>query len=188
MDGNLAVNRDELYTYADYLTWDDNQRWELIYGKAYLMAAPGTAHQRIVGALFYRMYPHFEGKPCEVFLSPYDVRLFPQEEDSDYIVLQPDISIVCNPDQIDERGCKGAPTLVVEILSPSSSSKDFTVKMDLYREAGVKEYWIADPHSGEIHVYQLQKREDNRTTYKKDDALVSFVFPELSIPLGEIFS
>jgi len=186
MEGNLAEDRSKLYTYADYLTWDDGQRWELIYGRAYLMAAPGTEHQRISGALFFAMYGYFQGKPCQVFAAPYDVRLFPQENDNDYISVQPDISVICNPDIIDEKCCKGAPTLVVEILSPSTAGRDFTSKMDLYREAGVQEYWIVDPSAREIHVYLLQAHE-KRKTWEWCDTLASPTFPGLDIPLRDIF-
>ncbi|MCL2494194.1 MAG: Uma2 family endonuclease [Oscillospiraceae bacterium] len=187
MQSNLAEDRTNLYTYADYLTWDDGQRWELIYGRAYLMAAPGTEHQEISLALTYLMYPFFRDKPCKLIPAPYDVRLFPQEKDDDYISVQPDISVICNPDIIDEKCCKGAPTLVVEILSPSTASLDFTTKMDLYREAGVKEYWIVDPFSHVVHVYLLQTHEKRRT-WEIGETLSSPTFPGLEIPLRDIFS
>ena len=145
MDSNLAEDRSKLYTYADYLTWDDGQRWELIYGRPYLMAQPSPEHQKINKLLLRHMDLYFEGKPCEAYM-PIDVRLFPQGDDSDYVLVQPDISVICQPDQLDRRGCKGAPTLVVEILSPSTASHDFVRKMHVYREAGVnadKLYTIA---------------------------------------------
>ncbi|MDR2686391.1 MAG: Uma2 family endonuclease [Oscillospiraceae bacterium] len=186
MEGNLAEDRTKLYTYADYLTWDDGQRWELIHGRAYLMAAPGTERQRTSGALFFAMYGYFQGKPCQVFSAPFDVRLFPGEADDDYNVLQPDISVIYDPERVDERGGRGAPTLTVEILSPSTASRDFTSKMDLYREAGVKEYWIADPFSRVVHVYLLQAHEKRRT-WEWDETLASPTFPGLEIPLRDIF-
>jgi len=186
MAGNLAEDRAKLYTYADYLTWDDGQRWELIYGRAYLMAAPGTEHQQISGALFYIMYGYFQGKPCQVFSAPFDVRLFPREEGDDYNVLQPDISVICDPARIDKRGGKGAPALVVEILSPSTASFDFAEKMDLYRDAGVREYWIVDPFRRVAHVYLLQTHE-KRKTWERDETLASPTFPGLEIPLKDVF-
>jgi len=186
MDGNLAEDRTKLYTYADYLTWDDGQRWELIHGRAYLMDAPSTEHQEISLALTFLLYPYFRGKPCKLIPAPYDVRLFPREKDDDYISVQPDISVICNPDIIDEKCCKGAPTLVVEILSPSTASHDFLDKMDLYRDAGVKEYWIVDPFSRVAHVYLLQTHE-KRKTWEQDEVLLSPTFPGLEIPLRDIF-
>jgi len=186
MNGSLAEDRSKLYTYADYLTWDDGQRWELIHGRAYLMAAPGTEHQEISLALTFLMYPYFRGNSCKLIPAPYDVRLFPREDNDDYISVQPDISVICNPDIIDEKCCKGAPTLVVEILSPSTMSHDFADKMDLYRDAGVKEYWIVDPFSRVAHVYLLQTHE-KRKTYQIDETLSSPTFPGLDIPLKDIF-
>jgi len=185
MQSKLAEDRSKLYTYADYLTWDDGQRWELIYGRAYLMAQPSPEHQKINKLLLRQMDLYFEDKPCEAYL-PLDVRLFPRENDDDYVTVQPDISVICDPEQLDKRGCKGAPTLVVEILSPSSTSRDFTSKMDLYREAGVKEYWIVDPFSRVAHVYLLQTHEKRRT-WEWDETLASPTFPGLEIPLRDIF-
>jgi len=185
MNGSLAEDRSKLYTYADYLTWDDGQRWELIHGRAYLMAQPGPEHQRINKRLIQLMDAYFEGKTCEAYL-PLDVRLFPQANDDDYVTVQPDISVICNPEQLDERGCRGAPTLVVEILSPSTTSRDFTTKMDLYRDAGVREYWIVDSVSHVAHVYLLQAHE-KRKTWEWDETLSSPTFPGLDIPLKDIF-
>lgn len=186
MEGNLAEDRSRLYTYADYLTWEDGQRWELLYGRPCLMAQPSPGHQQISKRLIKALDAYFEDKPCEAYL-PLDVRLFPQASGDDYIVVQPDISVICDPRQLDERGCKGAPTLVVEILSPSTAGRDFTAKMDLYREAGVKEYWIVDPFSQEVHVYLLQAHGEKRRTFHKEGTLASPTFPGLELPLSEIF-
>ena len=186
MQSNLAEDRTKLYTYADYLTWDDGQRWELIYGRAYLMAQPSPEHQKINKLLLRHMDLFFEGKSCEAYM-PIDVRLFPQGDDSDYVVVQPDISVICQPDQLDRRGCKGAPTLVVEILSPSTASHDFVRKMHVYREAGIREYWIVDPEIEEIHIYLLREKRNRAQTFKMDEVLASPTFPGLEIPLSEIF-
>jgi len=192
MDGNLAEQRKNgEYTYEDYLNWDEDERWELVDGWAYMMAPPGTKHQRASAALAAALFDYLKGKPCEVF-HELGVRLFPKIPSRKIVqkdkVLIPDLSVVCDLEQLDDHVCNGPPTLVVEILSPSTASRDFTAKKDWYTEAGVTEYWIADPHSGEVHVYQLQKRENQRTTYGKDETLASPTFPGLEIPLSEIFS
>ena len=186
MSGNLAEDRSRLWTYGEYLAWDSDQRWELIHGRAYLMAQPSPEHQRINKLLIKEMDRYFENKPCEAYL-PLDVRLFPKDDNSDYVNVQPDISVICNPEQLDERGCRGAPTLVVEIISPSTASRDYTDKMELYRDSGVQEYWIVDPFGRIVNVYLLQARHEKRKSYNIDDILTSKTFPGLDIPLSDIF-
>jgi Uma2 family endonuclease len=142
------------YTYADVLAWDEDFRAEIINGLVYAMSPPLTIHQRILSRLHLKIATHLEGKPCEVFPAPFGVRLFPEEDHSDDTMLEPDLVVVCDPAKIDERGCNGAPDLVIEILSPSTSSMDRVRKFNLYLEAGVREYWIVDPedHSALVHV------------------------------------
>lgn len=138
MNGNLATKRDELYSYEDYQSWDDGQRWEIIDGHAYLMAVPSTKHQRISGILHHHIFSYLQGKPCEVFHAPFDVRLFPKPKSRwEEALVQPDLSVVCDTGQLDDKGCNGAPTLVVEIISPSSSSRDCVTKLNKYKRAGV---------------------------------------------------
>ena len=187
MNGNLAEDRSKLWTYADYLTWDDDQRWELIDGRAYLMALPSLDHQRINKRLLRYMDLYFEGKPCEVFM-PIDVRLFPQADDNDYTIVQPDISVVCNPDQLDKNNCLGAPTLVVEILSPSTASHDFVRKMNSYRNAGVREYWIVDPDSKTVMVNILDNGRYYNTAYGDADAIPVHVLDGCTINLSDVFA
>ena len=150
----------ERYTFADCLTWGENERIEIINGEAFMMAPPSTTHQRILLALASQLYSHLKGKTCEVFPTPFGVRLFEQDgdhpEDVDTMV-EPDISVVCDKTKIDEHGCKGAPDLIIEILSPSTSRHDRLVKYNLYQRAGVREYWIVDP---ETHVVQVHTLED----------------------------
>ncbi len=151
-------NNDQKYTYADYLTWHDGQRWELIDGEAYCMSpAPGVKHQRIAGRLFRPLSICLQGKPCEVFFSPFDVRLSEQQDSSDnYIetVVQPDLLVVCDKAKLDDRGCNGAPDLVIEILSPTTAAVDFKIKFDLYQRFGVLEYWIIHPAEQTLLVYK----------------------------------
>lgn len=132
------------YTYGDYVLWNDEAgRCELIDGDAYMMASPSRTHQRILRILFTQFSNYLEGKSCEVFCAPFDVRLFPTDDDSDTDVVQPDIFVVCDPEKLDdERAVKGAPDLIIEIVSPGSKAMDAKIKKELYLRAGVREYWL----------------------------------------------
>ena len=148
------------HTYGDYLTWTDEDRWEIIEGVSYGMApAPTTFHQRISGKLFNMIYNYLEGQRCEVFAAPFDVRLgVPEISDENWeTVVQPDISVICDKNKIDERGCKGPPDWIIEIISPSTASRDHIQKRRLYEKHGVKEYWIVDPSYRMVHVYRMDK-------------------------------
>lgn len=153
------ITHKDHFTYADYLTWDDGQRWELIDGQAYCMTpAPNRRHQAWLGELFVQFYTYLEGKPCQVYLAPFDVRFSESAEDGDDeidTVVQPDIVVVCDQNKLDDRGAKGAPDLVVEILSPSTSKRDITVKYELYQRHGVKEYWLLYPNEKLLQLYRL---------------------------------
>ena len=147
----------ERYTFADALAWDDGERAELIDGEIYLMApAPSRPHQKVSGEIFRQLANYLEGKKCEAYSAPFDVRLFEKDgdtpEDVDTVV-EPDITIVCDPSKLDNRGCKGAPDMVVEILSPSTQRHDRLVKLGLYQRAGVREYWIVSPEEQTVQVF-----------------------------------
>jgi Uma2 family endonuclease len=151
---------DRRYTYADYRTWPDEERWELIDGVAWNMSpAPSTRHQGILGELHIQVAPFLKGTPCRVFLAPFDV-LLPesgsQAEDDVPNVVQPDLTGICQASRITERGCFGAPDWVVEILSPWTLKKDLDAKFALYERNGVREYWVIDPGSRTLHVYRLE--------------------------------
>lgn len=148
------------YSYADYLTWSDDRRWELIDGRAVCMSpAPGRQHQKISGELFSQVHAFLRGKKCEVYAAPFDVRLAETAGTvaDDYFdtVVQPDIVIVCDPNKLDERGCNGPPDVIIEILSPSTTRMDMTVKFDIYQRYGVKEYWIVHPKDQTVLVFKL---------------------------------
>ena len=149
----------ERYTFADVLTWPDDERAELIDGEVILMApAPSRGHQGISVELTRQLANYLEGKKCKAYHAPFDVRLFEKDgdtpEDVDTVV-EPDITIVCDPSKLDDRGCKGAPDMVVEILSPSTQRHDQLVKLGLYQRAGVREYWIVDPMNKTVRVMLL---------------------------------
>ena len=146
----------ERYTFADVLAWDEHERAEIINGEAVMMAPPSTAHQLISGALFAQLHNFLEGKKCQVIPAPFAVRLFEKDGDSPDDVdtmVEPDISVVCDRDKLDGKGCKGAPDMVIEILSPSTHRHDRITKYNLYQRAGVREYWIVEPETQTVQVF-----------------------------------
>jgi Uma2 family endonuclease len=171
------------YTWRDYQSWSDGQRWELIGGEAFAMSpAPNTRHQRISGELTFAFVGHFRGKKCQPFAAATDVKLSEQD------VVQPDLLVVCDPNQIKPTHIEGAPTLVVEILSHASVAHDRIRKMELYARFGVKEAWIVTPHPPVVEIFVLDGTAYRRAAaYGKDDELVSPTFPDLRIPLEPVF-
>ena len=159
----LSLDLKKRYTYADYLTWVDDKRRELINGFIHIMSpAPRLGHAKISSNITWYLESVVrknKGK-CEVFSAPFDVR-FPKNgeayDDKIYTVVQPDISVICDLSKLDKFGCCGAPDMIVEILSPSTAKKDMTQKFDLYEEHGVKEYWIVYPEDKAINVFLLQE-------------------------------
>ncbi len=150
--------KQEHYTYADYLLWEGPERYELIDGEAVMLSAPTTVHQLISAELMRQLTNYLEGKKCLAVAAPFDVRLFEREGDRPedvQTVVQPDISIICDRDKLDERGCKGAPDLTLEILSPSNACHDLLVKLNLYQRAGVREYWVVSPEDKSVNVFLL---------------------------------
>src|SRR5699024_1824770 len=147
---------DAWVTYEEFLelTEESEQRFELIDGVIYNLASPSYKHQHAVGEIFGTFYNWFKGKKCVPLPSPFDVTFF--KEDDNINVVQPDIVVICDKNKLDEKGkYKGIPTLVVEVLSSSTRSKDMLKKLDLYKECGVSEYWIVDPINEHILVYTL---------------------------------
>ncbi|MDE5699662.1 MAG: Uma2 family endonuclease [Lachnospiraceae bacterium] len=181
------------YTYADYMTRGEEERIEIIDGEVFPMAAPSSIHQEISMEISRQFANYLEGKPCKVYAAPFDVRLF--EKDGDALedvdtVIEPDISVVRDKSRIDVRGCKGAPDLVVEILSPSSLRRDRIVKLHLYQRAGVREYWIADPENRTVQVFLLD--DDGRLCphedYGRKDVAKVNVLDGCFIELSKVFS
>ena len=186
------VKKEGSFTYADYLTWPEEERWELIEGQAQDMTpAPSTRHQRILRRLLVQMDPLLEGGPCEVLAAPLDVRLPEEETVDDAIrsVVQPDLLVVCGTQKLDRAGCLGAPDLVVEILSPSTSFKDQTAKLLLYQKHGVKEYWIVNPQLENVQVYCLGPKGQfgKVVEYRRGEVLVSTAVPRISVALDRVF-
>ena len=187
-----AKKEKELYTFADCLTWDESERIELINGEAFMMAPPLTAHQRILMALALQIGNYLRGKTCEVFPAPFGVRPFERDgdrpEDVD-TMLEPDITVVCDPAKLDKYGCKGAPDMVIEILSPSTRRHDRLTKFNLYQQAGVREYWIVDPNNQDVQSFVL---EDGRYLAKEfgtaKDMMKVNILEDCVIDLSEVFA
>ena len=181
----------ESYTFADCLTWPENERIELIDGEAVMMSPPSTVHQKISGELFRQLANFLEGKKCEVFSAPFGVRLFEKDGDSPENVdtmVEPDISVICDRDKLDHHGCKGAPDLIVEILSPSTQRRDRLIKLELYQRAGVREYWLVSPEEQTVQVLLftnglLLPRE----LYKKGDVAKVNVLEGCFLELEKVF-
>lgn len=177
------------YTYADYLTWRLKDRIELIMGKIFRMSpAPSSEHQEIVSALHAHMYQYVNKRRFRIFPSPFDVAL-PSPSGSLDTVVQPDIVVICDLSKITERGCTGAPDLVVEVVSKSSIKKDLHEKYSLYERCGVKEYWMVLPAERSLIVFTL----DENGVYQaakpltRGDRVASRVLAGLEIDLDEIF-
>ena len=175
------------YTYEDYCTWDDSERWELIDGIPYSMSpAPGGSHQKVSGKIYFQLAKFLYDKNCEVYFAPYDVRLNIDNAKKDTIV-QPDLVVICDKSKIDEKGCAGAPDMVVEVLSPSSVSHDIFRKYALYQKSGVREYWIVDPHAKTVIVHVLEDGIYNRTIYESPEVVPVFVLEGCNVDLAEVF-
>jgi Uma2 family endonuclease len=190
----LAFRKEvERFTYGDYLSWDDSERWEIIGGEAYNMTpAPNTAHQSIFVELIFQFKSQLQGKPCQVFAAPFDVRLpvgKEKEEDIENIV-QPDIMIVCDAKKLDKKGCLGAPDMIIEILSPSTSRKDRKEKFFLYERVGVKEYWLVSPDEKLVEVFRLGPRGKygRPEIYCETDKVQLGILKEIAIDLSAVFS
>lgn len=177
------------YSYADYLNWTDERRYEIINGVVYDMNAPSRLHQEYVVEFVTVLHTYFRNKSCKVYVAPFDVRL-PQKSKRNkdiYNVVQPDISIVCDEEKLDEKGCIGAPDMIIEVISPGTSSRDNILKRALYEETGVKEFWLLHPIDQILTVYQLEKKGYGKPEIYDAYAKVSpGIFPDLEIDLKSI--
>lgn len=185
------LNPDGFYTYSDYLMWQFKERVELIRGRLLRMSpAPNTAHQKISQAFNRKLLNYFYNKPCQVFTAPFDVRLpVNLKGGQDTTVVQPDLCVICDESKLDERGCAGAPDLIIEILSPGNSQKEMREKFQVYEEAGVREYWMVSPSEKVVWRYILNEEGHyiGLPPATEDDTWSSHCFPELAIDAKEIF-
>ncbi len=171
------------YTADDYWNLPDGVRAELIDGELWNLASPSRTHQRIVYELGRRLGDFIDehGGSCEVYPGPFAVNLFAD----DTTFVEPDISVVCDPSKLSERGCEGAPDFIAEVTSPSNSGMDYISKLQLYRDAGVREYWICDPKKKQVIAYYFEE-EPVATVYRFEDRVPSALFVGFSICFANI--
>ncbi len=180
---SLAKKIEKRYTYSDYLTWADEERWEIIDGVAYNMSpAPGVKHQNVVGTFFTHLKQKLAGKPFRPFIAPTDVVL------SEIDVVQPDIFVVCDEKKITEANIQGAPDLVVEVLSPATALKDKREKKVLYERSGVREYIIVNPLELYAERFLLKKGHyEGSEVFGPKEVLSLQSLDAVEVPLWEIF-
>lgn len=186
------LKKDTKFTYGDYANWPEDERWELIDGYAYNMSpAPSRRHQHISIELIKQIAYYLDDKPCFIYHAPFDVRLPEADEPDEDIetVVQPDIVVVCDKDKLDEKGCRGAPDLIIEILSPFTAPKDMKIKLSLYDKHAVKEYWVVHPIDNIVMVFKLgkNKKYGKPEVYTEEDKIKTAILEGLEIELEKVF-
>lgn len=183
---------DRKYSYADYLTWNEEEKWEIIDGVPYMHSAPTWQHQAISVELTSQFNAFLKDKPCRVFAAPFDLCI-PENNESDEeisnIIAQPDILVVCDENKLRKTGYFGVPSLVIEVSSPSTARNDKLIKFNKYEKAGVKEYWIVEPENKLISVFTQQdnQRYGRPDVYSEEDKIKVNIFPDLLIDLKPVF-
>ncbi|MDF1548907.1 MAG: Uma2 family endonuclease [Bacteroidales bacterium] len=191
---SVNIDFNKRYTFADYLGWLDDKRRELIGGFVKMMTpAPSRKHQRVSGQIYGQLWEQLRKNKCEVYHAPFDVR-FPSvngetADNKIFTVVQPDVSIICDKSKLDERGCLGAPDLIIEIISPATAKKDVEEKFKLYEENGVREYWIIHPNDETATVFMLENNKYKlQGIFAKDSKIIIGIFEgKMRIDLGEVF-
>lgn len=180
----MAVIKREPYTINDIEELPDGQRAELLDGEIYMMSPPNTSHQRLSMFLSLKIGSYIQKKQgkCEIFAAPFAVYL----NDDDYNYVEPDLSIICESNKIDKKGCHGAPDFVAEIVSTSSRQMDYLTKLFKYQQAGVREYWIVDPKDKSIIVYFFEKELIEKYTFQNQVKVN--IYEDLSIDFSELNS
>ena len=179
----MPLLKEETYTIDDIYALPDGERAELIDGHMYMMAPPSRKHQRISTRLVSIIDRYIEEhkRNCQVYAAPFAVYL--DERSNTYV--EPDISVICDSNKLDDRGCKGAPDWVIEIVSPASKQMDYYTKLFKYRTAGVKEYWIVNPVKETVQTYFFEENEDSMQ-YSFEDEIPVSVYPGFSIKVSEL--
>ena len=172
-----ALAQPKIYTEEDYNDLPENVRAELIGGQLYYMSAPSRMHQEILGFLYKKIanYIDSKGGSCKVYPAPFAVKLFDNRDDT----VEPDISVICSPYKLTDRGCSGAPDWIIEIVSPSNPGHDYVRKLNLYADAGVREYWIVNPANQSIYVYFLESDKFTIAyfTFQEKIRMIFNIFP-----------
>ena len=179
----MPLPQKQVFTIDDIYDLPDGTRAELIDGQMYMMAPPNTTHQRILHFLDRSIGNHIakNSGTCEIFPAPFAV--FLDADDKTYV--EPDISVICDKNKINNRGCSGAPDWIIEIVSPSSKRMDYYTKLDLYRSAGVREYWVVDPQRKTILVYDME-HDDGPVLHSFADKLKVNIYDDLHLDFSEL--
>ncbi len=173
------------YDTEDIERLDEGDRAELIDGKLYMLSAPSRKHQFLVSELLFHIKYHIRSKRggCHAYTSPFDVRLFQDER----TIVQPDVFVICNRDILTDKGCTGAPDWIIEVISENNSSHDYVRKLMQYQKAGVREYWIVDPHQNKVTVLNFEN--PNRSNeYGFEDGIPSGILEGLEIRISDLLS
>ena len=188
----MLVNPDKTYTYKDYLTYDEDEKLEIIDGQIYNMSpAPSRVHQEIISALVVDIGNYIKSNKgqCKVYPAPFDVVLKDDEEDTinSKNIVQPDISVICDRSKLTDKGCTGSPDMIVEVISPFNPSNDYVRKLNLYEKYKVKEYWIINPMRKNVLVYTLMDNGyDAPLTYTFQDKIKVNIYEDLEIDFKSI--
>lgn len=179
---SMELRKEEVYTTEFIEALPDGERAELINGDIYFMAPPRVRHQRMVSILHAKIFNYIESRKgsCEVFPAPFAVYL----NNDAYTYVEPDISVICDKNKLDDKGCNGAPDWVIEIVSPNSKKMDYVIKLFKYKTSGVREYWIVDPEKDRITVYYF---EDNfMEEYSFKDKVKVNIYDDFEIDFSQI--
>lgn len=179
----MALVNTNSYTIEDIYALPEGQRAELIDGQIYSMAPPKRIHQKLVSELTQVIGSYIKSKKggCEVYPAPFAV--FLNKDDRNYV--EPDISVICDKDKLDDRGCNGAPDWIIEIVSPSTERMDYGIKLFKYRSAGVQEYWIINPLNRTVNVFDFNCNEKTgQQTF--DNAVCSCIYNDLKIKIADL--
>lgn len=180
---HMPLPKQQICTSEDYWNLPDGQRAELIGGRLYAMAPPSRMHQKLIMELTAVIHNHIKkgSGSCEVYPAPFAVNL--NADDSTWV--EPDISVICNKDKLSDRGCDGAPDWIIEVISPSTQSLDYLKKLWLYQTAGVREYWIVNPITHVVNVFDLEHDEKN-IQYRFDNEIPVCIYEDLSICISDL--
>lgn len=179
----MALYQERTYTIEDIYALPDGQRAELIDGQLYDMAPPNRIHQKLVNRLSQTVTNYIDSKhgDCEVYPAPFAV--FLNEDDRNYV--EPDISVICNKDRLNDKGCDGAPDWIIEIVSPSTERMDYGIKLFKYRSAGVREYWVVNPRTRTVNVYDFENEKGTRQYSFDDEAPVCIYNNGLTVRIAD---
>lgn len=173
----MPLPQERIYTIEDIYALPEGKRAELIDGQMYMMAPPNRRHQEILSELHLVIgnYIKLKGGLCRIYPAPFAVYL----DETTQTYVEPDLSIICNPNKLNDRGCNGAPDWIIEIVSPSSRRMDYMIKLFKYRTSGVREYWVVDPDKNRITVYNFETETPEE--YSFSDSVKAGIYDDLSI-------